>query len=130
MLHACTHTHAACMYIYDISRIVTGSPAALIMEYPPYGCLHTYLLIKRRARISNSTMLWGGLKLTSDEPLVIKALPETERPHLSMLLDSYDSRSRAFNIPLNESFSELDELLFALQVGFAMEFLIDQGVSM
>lgn len=98
------------------------------MEYPPYGSLHTYLLIKRRAHISNSTLLWGGLQLTSDEPLVIKALPETERPHLSMLLDDYDNRSRAFNIPLNEPFSELDELLFAVQIGSAMEFLIDEGV--
>ena len=107
----------------------SGNPAALIFEYTPFGCLHPYLLIKRRARLSKSRQLWAGLDYLPDESLAIKALDETDRPCLSPLLDDYETRSRPFKIPLGEPFSEVDVLLFGLQIASVLDFLVQQGVS-
>ena len=99
------------------------------MEYSPYGTLHTYLLIKRRAMFSQNTSKWAGLDYVSDESLVIKALEETDRSCISSLLDDYEARSRAFNIPLCEPFSDVDVLLFGLQIACTMDFLYTEEVS-
>jgi len=109
--------------------LTTGNPVSLIMEYCPYGCLHTYLHIKRRARLSNNTQTWAGLNFLPEDSQSIKALEETDRVCLSTLLDNYEIRSRAFNIPLCQSFSEVDVLLFGLQLASVMGFLCEQGVS-
>ncbi len=99
------------------------------MEYTPYGPLHTYLLIKRRAMLSHNTNKWAGLDYVSDESLAIKALEETDRPCISPLLDNYEARSRAFSIPLCEPFTEVDVLLFGLQIACTMDFLCGEEVS-
>lgn len=100
------------------------------MEYSPFGPLYTYLVIKRRAMLSQNTSKWAGLNhIDSEESLAIKALDETDRACLSPLLDDYDTRKRAFDIPLCESFSEVDVLLFGLQIASALNFLCDQGVG-
>ncbi len=99
------------------------------MEYTPYGALHTYLLIKRRAMISRNTRQWAGLNFSSEASLAIKALEETERPCISPLLDDHNTREKAFTIPLCEPFSEVDVLLFALQIATVMDFLCQEGVS-
>ena len=107
----------------------SGNPAALIFEYSPFGCLHPYLLIKRRARLSKNSQRWAGLDYLPDESLAIKALDEADRPCLSPLLDDYEIRSRPFKIPLCEPFSEVDVLLFGLQIASVLGFLNEQGVS-
>lgn len=99
------------------------------MEYTPYGPLHTYLLIKRRGILSHNTNKWAGLDYTSEASLAIKAFEETERPCISPLLDDFKTRVRAFTIPLCEPLSEVDVLLFALQIAVVMDFLCEEGVS-
>ena len=60
---------------------------------------------------------------------IVVALPETSRQSLSPLLSDDLIRKRPFHQPLNEPLSDIDQLLFALQISRGMQFLTDTGVS-
>ena len=61
---------------------------------------------------------------------MIRALPDDTRCSLTSLLDDYDTRSRPFKSPLNVHLSDLDVLLFGLQIASGMNFLTNSGVSL
>lgn len=100
------------------------------MEYPLYGALQPFLVCKRRGYLSNNSSQWAGLEHQNLEDNVIRALPDDTRCSLTSLLDDYDTRSRPFKSPLNVHLSDLDVLLFGLQIASGMNFLTNSGVSL
>ena len=106
-----------------------GNPTALLLEYPLYGSLYAFLVCKRLGRISNNAKGWAGTDNQNLEDTILRALPDENRQFLSSLLDDYKVRSRPFLAPLNEEFSDIDLLLFALQIANGMQFLAESGVS-
>ena len=80
--------------------------------------------------MSGSTHQWGGLQLEKETDKLVFALPESSRESLSPLLDDSAIRKRPFEQPLKEPISDVDHLLFSLQIGHGMKFLVDNGVSL
>lgn len=70
-----------------------------------------------------------GLDYQKQEDSVLKGLPEENRPFLSRLLDDYRVRQRPFCAPLNAHFTDVDLLLFALQIANGLQHLSEAGVS-
>ena len=101
----------------------------MLLEYPLYGSLLSFLVCKRLGRISNSTKLWAGLEYRKQEESILRALPDENRQFLSGLLDDYRVRQRPFEAPLNAQLTDVDLLLFALQIANGMQFLAESGVS-
>ena len=118
-----THTH-----IHPTGPF-TGVPHAIMLEFPTFGSLHTFLVCKRRGRISHSSNPWGGLQLELPLDSLVLALPEGARESLSPLLDDPVIRKRPFEQMLKEPICDVDQLLFALQIAHAMQFLASNGVS-
>lgn len=100
-----------------------------MLEYPTFGSLHTFLICKRRGKVSGSNHQWGGLQLEIEKDKLVFALPESDRESLSPLLDDPAIRRRPFEQPLKEPIADMDQLLFALQIGHGMKYLVDNGVS-
>ena len=99
-----------------------------MLEFPIFGSLHTFLICKRRGKISNSTNSWGGLQLEIPMDHFVVALPEGTRESLSSLLDDPVVRKRPFEQLLKEPICDVDQLLFALQIAHGMQFLSNNGV--
>lgn len=110
---------------YTIANIT-----AIMLEYPLYGNFLAFLICKRLGRISNNNKGWAGLDYQSQEDSVLRALPDEDRLYLSNLLDDWNVRSRPFKAALNVGLSELDLLLFAVQIANGMQFLNESGVSL
>jgi hypothetical protein len=100
-----------------------------MLEFPTFGSLHTFLVCKRRGKISGSTNPWGGLQLELPADRLVLALPEGARESLSPLLDNPIVRKRPFEQVLKEPICDVDQLLFALQIAHGMRFLASNGVS-
>ena len=99
-----------------------------MLEFPLYGSLHSFLVCKRRGKISNNTSSWGGLQLEVPVDHLVVALPEGTRESLSPLLDDLLVRKRPFEQPLKDPICDVDQLLFVLQIAHAMQFLARNGV--
>ena len=106
-----------------------GIPHAIMLEYPTFGSLHTFLVTKRRSKASGSTHSWGGLQLELSNDRLVFALPEAMRESLSTLLDDPAIRERPFRQQLRDPICDVDQLLFALQIAHGMKFLTDNNVS-
>ena len=123
-----------CLNFSDSSIILyspslSGVPHAVMLEYPIFGSLHTFLICKRRGKVFGSTNTWGGLQLDLAKDKVVFALPESDRESLSCLLDNPSIRRRPFHQMLKEPICDVDQLLFALQIVHGLQFLSDNGVS-
>ena len=116
-------------YTHSSHRAFAGVPHAIMLEFPTFGSLHTFLVCKRRGRISRSSNPWGGLQLELPLDSLVLALPEGARESLSPLLDDPVIRKRPFEQMLKEPICDVDQLLFALQIAHAMQFLASNGVS-
>ena len=101
---------------------------AVLLEYPLYGSLHSFLVCKRRGCFSNSTNQWAGLNNQDEEDSLLKAMPDESRPFLSSSLADSNLRSRAFKVPMNVALCDMDHLLFGLQIVNGLEFLETSGV--
>lgn len=99
-----------------------------MLEYPTYGSLHTFLICKRRGKIFGSVNKWGGLQLELPTDHLVVALTEGTRESLFPLLDDPVVRRRPFEQVMKEPISDVDQLLFALQIAHGMQFLTNNGV--
>lgn len=104
-----------------------GVPSALMLEYPPHGSLHSFLLCKAKARISGSAGMWPGLTNQVTERDLVVVCRNADPSLHDILLDPAVVR-RPFVQPLNESFIEEDELVFAIQIASVMEHLASKGI--
>ena len=109
---------------------LSGVPHAIMMEYPTYGSLYSFLICKRRGKVFGNTSLWGGLQLELSLDKLVFALSEESRESLCPLLDDPSVRGRPFNQPLKDPLGTVDQLLMALQIAHGMQFLTDNGVSL
>jgi hypothetical protein len=99
------------------------------MEYPLFGSLHSFLVCKRLGHISNKNTEWAGLEYQKEEDSVLNALPDENRPFLSRLLDDYHVRRQPFTATLNACLTDVDLLLFSLQIANGLQHLYESGVS-
>lgn len=111
------------------SANLSANISALMLEYPLYGSLYSFLVCKRLGGISKSSKSWAGLDYQVQEDSVLRALPDENRQFLSRLLDDYRVRQRPFAATLDADFTDVDLLLFALQVANGMQFLVESGVN-